>query len=132
MKPSKRIIIAIVNFHYKWLPIIMGCHCKEDRSFHIKGYRFPVCARCTGELLGIVLSLFTLGIYQPDASLLFVLTLPLLFDGSMQLLTEYQSTNFRRLLTGIPFGWSISSLYLQSAKAVFFWGFNIGKYILVQ
>ena len=33
---------------YQWLPIVFGCHCREDRSFHIREERFPICARCTG------------------------------------------------------------------------------------
>ena len=44
---------------YKWLPIIFGCHCKEERSFHYKGKRFPICARCTGELAGMIVAMFS-------------------------------------------------------------------------
>ena len=29
-----------------------GCHQRPDRSFFINGHQFPVCARCTGVLIG--------------------------------------------------------------------------------
>ena len=39
-----------------------GCHQREDRSFFIKGWQFPVCSRCfgilTGQLIGILLYVF--------------------------------------------------------------------------
>ena len=39
-----------------------GCHQREDRSFHIKGWQFPICSRCTGilvgQLLGILIYIF--------------------------------------------------------------------------
>ena len=42
---------------YKWFPIIFGCHCRDDRSFYYKGQKFPICARCTGEFVGICFAL---------------------------------------------------------------------------
>ena len=39
-----------------------GCHQREDRSFKIKGWQFPVCARCTGiltgQLIGLIIYIF--------------------------------------------------------------------------
>ena len=34
-----------------------GCHQMEERSFSFRGYQFPVCARCTGVLLGQLLAI---------------------------------------------------------------------------
>ena len=42
----------MIPWLYKWLPIVFGCHCRPDRSFYWKGKKFPLCARCTGELAG--------------------------------------------------------------------------------
>ena len=38
----------------RWLPVFFGCHCRSDRSFFWKGKQLPICARCTGELAGIL------------------------------------------------------------------------------
>jgi hypothetical protein len=40
----------------------------------------------------------------------FLLCTPLLFDGFYQLLTDYESTNYKRVLTGIPFGFGLGVL----------------------
>ena len=32
----------------------LGCHQMPERSFFIKGYQFPVCARCTGVLVSSI------------------------------------------------------------------------------
>ena len=34
----------------------MGCHQREDRSFFIGKWQFPICARCTGILLGQIIA----------------------------------------------------------------------------
>ena len=34
-----------------------GCHQIEERSFKIKGWQFPVCARCTGILTGQIIGI---------------------------------------------------------------------------
>lgn len=105
------------------MPIIFGCHCRADRSFHWKGRQFPICARCTGELLGILAAVATYFPLRPSPWLMVGMMLPMLADGFLQLLTAYESTNPRRLLTGILFGYSLTGLYLLSAT----WTFQYGK-----
>ncbi|MFR5190705.1 MAG: DUF2085 domain-containing protein, partial [Clostridia bacterium] len=39
-----------------------GCHQREDRSFHIKGWQFPICSRCTGILIGQIIGILLYGI----------------------------------------------------------------------
>ena len=46
----------------KWLKWMdfgkrIGCHQKPERSFFINGYQFPVCARCTGVMIGYLLAI---------------------------------------------------------------------------
>lgn len=101
-----------------------GCHQMPERSFFICGYQMPICARCTGIIIGeIALIIFV--IVSSLLSLLngIVLTLPLIFDGTLQLKTRYTSTNLKRLLSGTLFGFGFfntlfSVLYLI-AKAIF-------------
>ena len=50
--------IKLRRWLWRWLPILFGCHCRPDRSFHFRdGTPFPICARCTGELAGILAGL---------------------------------------------------------------------------
>ena len=63
----------------KWLPIFFGCHCRPDRSFFYKGKQFPVCARCTGELAGILAALI-IGLHNIPEGM--SIAAPLLAGGS--------------------------------------------------
>ena len=74
---------------YRWLPIVFGCHCREDRSFHIRGRRLPLCARCTGELAGILLCLVSAPFVLPSVPLALALLVPMVLDGGLQALTPY-------------------------------------------
>ena len=38
----------------RFLRIFFGCHARPDRSFYWNGKPFPICARCTGELAGMI------------------------------------------------------------------------------
>lgn len=105
------------RYYYLWKKLMhigeyTGCHQLPERSFYIQSYQFPVCARCTGVLIGYILSIpcfFILGfIYQ----LTFIGILIMFLDWSIQYLKILQSTNFRRLLTGILGGYGIMSIQL--------------------
>lgn len=82
-----------------------GCHQKPERSFFIHGYQFPLCARCTGILLGYICSflLLILGC-SVSVRLCLVFLVPLILDGGIQLLFGILSNNIRRVATGILFG----------------------------
>lgn len=77
-----------------------GCHQREDRSFNLKGYQFPVCSRCTGILTGQVLCVilyifkFRIPIY---ISILFLLIM--FFDWYVQFKGIKESSNIRRFIT---------------------------------
>ena len=112
---------------YKWLPIIFGCHTRDDRSFHIRGKKFPLCARCTGELIGIIIAAFTYAVWTPQIAILVIFMLPLIIDGCVQLKTSYESNNIRRLWTGILFGYALCTLFVISTVFMFRYGREIGK-----
>lgn len=89
----------------KFLRIFFGCHARPDRSFYFRGKQFPICARCTGELVGMVLCIPILIVWGcPSFGTVLFLMLPLIIDGFAQRLTPYESGNIRRLITGILFG----------------------------
>ena len=114
---------------YKWLPVIMGCHCKPERSFFIKNHPFPICARCTGMLVGFILSLCTYSFYQMSLGWLCLLMIPGLTDGLIQMMTAYESTNMKRFFTGLLMGYSLFSLLLCSMIATIHLGQKIGWYL---
>lgn len=98
----------------KFLRLFFGCHADPNRSFFLKGKQFPICARCTGELCGIVFGIIisiTLGVIP--FKLCIILLLPLILDGTIQLKTNYESNNLLRLFTGILFGVGIVALLIN-------------------
>lgn len=89
----------------RFLQIFFGCHARPDRSFYFHGKQFPICARCTGELVGMLGGIplaVCFGI--PSFWVVCLMMLPLVADGFIQRLTAYESNNIRRLWTGILFG----------------------------
>lgn len=109
------------------LAICFGCHQRPDRSFYYKGKQFPICARCTGELVGIILGLLTLAFFQLPVLLNFLLLIPLVTDGFTQLLTKYESNNILRLITGILFGYGLTSLLIIPLHYAFDLGYHYQK-----
>lgn len=120
----------MVAWLYRWLPVIFGCHCKSERSFFWRGRQFPICARCTGELIGILVSPLILVLCGvPDWRLCAVLALPLIIDGFAQRLTSYQSGNLRRLVTGMLFGYALVGWLVFSSLWAAQMGFAVGNHL---
>lgn len=87
----------------------------------------PVCARCEGEYIGIIAGLIAVWFVKPPYWLMAVLMLPMIIDGLIQAFTQYESTNWRRLITGMLFGFSITMIVLMFWIAVFRYGLSIGE-----
>ena len=116
----------------------LNCHQKSERSWEINGNQLAICVRDVGLFLGLVigalfwrakglnrwtvrdsfLSVFKdeqiYSLYIKDrrmfAMILFLSigALPIGFDGFYQLLTDYESTNTIRLITGTLAGFVLS------------------------
>jgi uncharacterized membrane protein len=100
------------------------CHQLPERSFRLNGRRMPVCARCTGIIIGNLIGeaacLIASGLnpysrFHIQRSINYCLIMssfmiPLLLDGSIQFFTGYESNNPLRLVTGILYGIAISSI----------------------
>ena len=112
---------------YKWLPIIFGCHCKKERSFHYKGEQFPICARCTGELVGMIAALFSCFFFRLSIPISILLMMPMVADGFIQMLTSYESNNRRRFITGILFGYALMMILVVTSLMAIQFGIRIGK-----
>ena len=92
-----------------------GCHQMPERSFFIGEYQLPLCARCTGIVVGHVLGIAVSFFYKvPFRSL--IGTLPLMVDGTAQKFTSYESTNGRRLVTGILYGFGTMSAGIRGIR----------------
>lgn len=88
-----------------------GCHQLPERSLFIKGYQFPVCTRCMGIWIGIILSV---------AFLIFKITIPIrlsllfmfvmIIDGGIQYVFKIMSNNVKRIVTGTLYGFGIIQL----------------------
>lgn len=101
MDSSTKVWIKSMELFYKY----WGCHQMPERSFFIKGYQLPICARCTGIIIGEFISfiLFMLN-FRLSIMVCIVYLLPLILDGTIQYLVKYVSNNRRRLITGLIFG----------------------------
>lgn len=81
------------------------CHRRPDRSFFFRGKQFPVCARCTGTLVGFaILPFFALKVLSLSLLWALALHIPALIDGGTQALGWRESNNWLRLATGISLG----------------------------
>ena len=101
----------------------------ESRSFHYKGKKFPICARCFGELMGIIFGILTFAFFNVSAWVAVILMLPMLFDGFLQSLTKYESNNIKRCITGFLFGYGLITLFIISSLWVMSKGYTIGNNI---
>ena len=107
----KRSIIKI----YAWLFVSAhnaGCHQRPDRSFFYKEYQFPMCARCTGVMIGYLISIPMYFIYNLNISTYIVLCAVMFLDWYIQYLKVKESTNIRRLISGTLGGFGLMSLEL--------------------
>ena len=119
-------------FLYRWLPRLFYCHCRPDRSFFWRGRQFPICARCTGQLVGLLLGIPLFVVGRFPLYVCAALLLPLIADGFLQLLTRYESTNPRRFITGTLFGLGLYELAAWAAVQAVSWGYALGTALREQ
>lgn len=95
---------------------ICGCHQRADRSFFINGWQFPVCARCTGVIIGQAAGSFVCMRKKIPLYVSAICCEATLLDWSLQQSGIKQSTNFRRLLTGICGGFGMTAVYAETIR----------------
>lgn len=103
------------NAWLKWMAFgqKIGCHQKPERSFFIKGYQMPVCARCTGVLIGYLIALPIVILIPMNPLIPLGGCLVMLIDWLLQFTKRLPSTNRRRLITGILGGAGLMYFYVQ-------------------
>ena len=114
----------------RFLRILCGCHAMPERSFYFHGKPFPICARCTGELIGILVGIPIVIFFGiPRFWIMVLMMLPLIMDGTVQRLTSYESKNMRRLATGILFGIALVFGFLYFHQACIWMAAEILKFM---
>ena len=91
------------------------CHRKPERSFFIRGHQFPVCARCTGFYIALILYFtYTYFAYvdynTPLLIFAGILLTPAIIDGLTQFLGHRESNNTLRFITGLLGGLGLGIL----------------------
>lgn len=100
---------------------LLGCHQMPERSFFINGFQFPVCARCTGVIISTIIATIVFFKKKLPIWLCFAMSSVMLLDWGIQYLKIRESTNSRRLITGLIGGFGYSTLHL------YFYRFIYGK-----
>ncbi|UCF08960.1 MAG: DUF2085 domain-containing protein [Thermoplasmata archaeon] len=106
------------------------CHTIKERSYYINGNQMPFCVRDVGLFFGLTLGLLITLFYRFELKWWWLLggLVPIGIDGTVQLVTAYESTNLIRLLTGglaslvtcLALGWMIHDISktAEMARAV--------------
>lgn len=97
-----------------------GCHQMPERSFKIGWYTFPVCSRCTGIFFGQLSAVICLiaGVICPPYIALGLLAV-MGADWLIQRIGLKESTNIRRLITGLCGGFGLFSLYINAFMLIY-------------
>lgn len=99
----------------------LGCHQKPERSFFINGYQFPVCARCTGVLIASTIACIVF-IFKSISLKYCIFMCAIMFsDWFIQRIGIRESTNTRRLITGLVGGFGFMTLQLYAYQLTAFW-----------
>jgi len=87
------------------------CHQIPERSFHIAGYKFAVCSRCTGLYSGFAIAALIYPLVRslrqtrtPSIVWLFLAAAPLAVDFSLGYFSIWQNNHLSRFFTGALLG----------------------------
>ena len=107
-KYDNKEVIEEMNFLAKFIYYVgdLNCHQLSHRSYSYNDNQMSFCARDTGIFLGLVLGFMYASRKEIVLTLPLVIAalLPIGLDGTIQLLTDYESTNPKRLITGLIAG----------------------------
>lgn len=77
-------------------------------------------------IIGLIACFFR----RPDVWIPLALMVPMIADGFIQLKTRYESTNPRRFVTGLLFGYGLMALFIISLVATYKLGYRFAQQIL--
>lgn len=106
----------------KFLAVAFMCHQKPERSFFINGRQFPLCARCTGILVGYFVGIIVACVTGCKHYLWhMLLLLPMVIDGGVQQIFKIESNNIRRFVTGVFGGIGIIYIFISIHMFTVWW-----------
>ena len=84
----------------------VNCHQLSHRSYEYNNNQMPFCARDVGIFVGLAIGFIgSLGRkMELTLPIVILCLLPIGLDGTIQLFTEYESTNPKRVITGLIAG----------------------------
>jgi len=88
-----------------------GCHQMASRSYFINNMQLPLCARCTGVIIGSLFAYALFLFWTPPILFCIIGSAIMLADWLIQHLKIKESVNIRRLLTGLIGGYSLATLF---------------------
>lgn len=96
------------------------CHQIANRSYFLNGNQMPFCARDLGLFLGLAagFGVATFIAIRIHPVLVLLGLVPMAMDGGIQLVTEYESNNPLRLLTGVIAGAALSLMFAHMIFAI--------------
>jgi len=100
------------------------CNKRPERAPHICGHVFPLCWRCTGALVGVILVDIIYLSLSPKISIMLplsILCIPMLIDVYRQYRLKLMSTNPRRFYTGFLCGIAIMGWVALIKQGVILW-----------
>ena len=97
---------------------LSGCHQLAERSFFIKGRQFPVCARCTGALIGYIVGGILYFFIRINIFLCLLFSLIMFVDWYLQYEDLVQSNNIRRVITGFLCGLGLIQIYFSILQMI--------------
>lgn len=99
----------------------VGCHQRSDRSFFYKNKQFPVCARCTGVIIGQILAIIAFLLNLKLNIIISIVFCAIMFcDWFIQKLKIKESTNIRRLITGLLGGYGYATIICIVVEFIIF------------
>ncbi len=105
------LLIYRINNYFGKSPL---CNMRPDRAFKIGNFVLPLCARCTGVVIGSFINALICMIYNKRYKYMLLvsilLLIPLILDGGIQYIFGIESNNIRRLITGMLFGIGIVNI----------------------
>ena len=100
---------AFANAIYKTFSFV--CHQIPERSFHLLGYKFAVCSRCTGIYSGLAIAAIGYPLVRslrqtetPRLVWLFLAAAPLAIDWSLGYFSIWENNHASRFATGFLLG----------------------------
>ncbi len=98
---------------------LLHCHQMPERSFFCKGYQLPVCARCLGVIIGHIIAIILILFIDIPLLIGIGFCVIMFVDWLLQYLNIMESTNIRRLITGIFGGMGVIIVSIWLLKYIY-------------